>query len=253
MRLTFLGLSCLCVVWAQPATPPGAEFEVASIRASEGGKGGENPFRQNIQVSPGTLTMRGISLKSAIRWAYHVMDYQVTGPGWLVTERFDIVAKAPGPATEDELRPMLQKLLASRFHVAVHHESKELSAFILSVAKNGPKFKESQSEGDSSVEPDQKTMTVVVHRTAISQLVEVLSNILRAPVLDETGLKGRYDVTIDAGKYIPSTPEDRAAMMDPLAIISNGLQGELGLKLESRKAVVDLVVVDHAEKLPTEN
>ena len=82
------------------------------------------------------------ALKSAIRWAYHVMDAQVVGPDWLANERYDIMAKAAGPAPEAELRVMLQALLAERFKLAVHRQTKEMSAYALTVGKNGPKFHE---------------------------------------------------------------------------------------------------------------
>src|ERR1035438_1881713 len=86
-------------------------FDAASIRVSQLGKGGEGSRRESIQANPGSLNMRNVSLKSAIRWAYHVMDYQVSGPDWLGYERFDIMAKAATPAPEAELRTMLQALL----------------------------------------------------------------------------------------------------------------------------------------------
>jgi uncharacterized protein (TIGR03435 family) len=227
-------------------------FDVASTKVSQIGKaGGEGSRRENIQVSPGSLNMRNVSLKSAIRWAYHVMDFQVNGPDWIANERYDIMAKAAGPAPDEQLRLMLQALLADRFKVAIHRQTKEMSAYALIVGKNGPKFHESQSDGESSLMPDQKTMKVVVQRTPMSQLVEMLGNVLRSPVVDLTELKGRYDITLELAKYIP----DRSSTepMDPLAIITRGLQDELGLKIEPRKLPIDLVIVDRAEKLPVEN
>ncbi len=99
--------------------------------------------------------------------------------------------------------------------------------------------------------PDQKQMKVVVQRTPVSQLVEILSSVLRSPVVDMTDLKGRYDITLELAKYIP----DRSSTepIDPLGIIMRGLQEEFGLKIEPRKLPIDLVVVDHAEKVPVEN
>jgi uncharacterized protein (TIGR03435 family) len=244
MRLVFLA-ALIVSAYGQPA------FEVASIRASQIGKaGGEGSRRENIQAAPGSLNMRNVSLKSCIRWAYHVMDYQVSGPGWLGFERFDIVAKAEGPASEEQLRAMMQALLAERFKLAVHRETKELTAYTLLVGKNGPKFHESTSEGETSIEPEKKTMTVTVQRAPVTQLVEMLANILHAPVLDHTELKGRYDITINIAKYLPEAGD---ASPDPIALIVTGLQQELGLKLESKKTPVDLVVVDHAEKVQVEN
>ena len=195
--------------------------------------------------------MRNVSLKSAIRWAWHVMDFQVSGSDWLGTERYDIMAKAAGAAPDAELRLMMQRLLADRFKVALHKQTKEMSAYALVVGKGGPKFTESKTEGEPMLAPDQKTMRVVVQRTPLSQLVEMLSNVLRTPVVDMTGLQGRYDITLELAKYIPdrSSPD----LMDPVSIITRGLQEELGLKIEPRKLPLDLLIIEHAEKISTEN
>jgi uncharacterized protein (TIGR03435 family) len=238
-----------------------ATFEVASVRVSQAGKaGGEGRRRESIQFSPDSVTMRNVSFRGAIRWAYHVMDYQITGPDWMADERYDITAKSSTQVAEDQLRVMLQALLADRFRLALHKQTKELPAFLLVVAKNGPKFKESASDGELNVQPDQGRMQVTVQRAPVSQLIEGLSQILRAPVIDETGLKGKYDVTINIAKYIPDLEAARQAAggaggapMDPIPIIMNGIQEELGLKLESKKVPLDLLIVDRAEKVPTEN
>ena len=238
-------------------TPAAPAFDVASVRVSQIGKaGGEGSRRQSIQFSPDSVTMRNVSFRSCIQWAYHVMDYQVTGPDWLATERYDIAAKSAATVSEDQLRQMLQGLLAERFKLAFHRQTKELPAYVLLVAKGGPKFKESQTEGEANIDPQPNRMAVVVQRTPVSQLVEGLSNILRAPVLDQTGLKGKYDVTINIAKYIPDMTEKRAEgapPLDPIPILMTGLQEELGLRLESRKMPLDLLIVDRAEKVPTEN
>ena len=120
MPRILVGILLLSVAVAQPA------FDVASVRASKSG-GGEGGWRDDIQTSPDSLIMRNVSLKSAIRWAYHVMDYQVTGPQWIGSDRFDISAKAMGPTSEDQLRLMLQALLAERFKLTLHRDTKEVS------------------------------------------------------------------------------------------------------------------------------
>lgn len=264
MHCTALAVSLIAVAGGQafgqsaPAAPPPPAFDVASVRVSQIGKaGGPGSRRQNIQFSPDSVTMRNVTFRSCIQWAYHVMDYQITGPDWLGSERYDIAAKSAGEAPEDQLRQMLQTLLAERFQLTLHRQTKELPAYVLLVAKGGPKFKESPTQGEPSVDPQLDRMAVVIQRTPLAQLVEVLSNILRAPVLDETGLKGKYDVTINVAQYLPEINEARGgggrAMIDPIPIIMTGLQEELGLKLESRKMPLDLLIVNHAEKAPTEN
>ena len=233
-----------------------ASFEVASVRVSQLGKtGGEGSRRENIQFDPGSLTMRNVTLKSSIRWAYHVMDYQVSGPEWLNSERYDIAGKSAGPVSQDQLRTMLQTLLMERFHLGLHRQTRELPAYVLVVAKSGPKFHESGTEGDSDIRPDPGRMSVVVHRQPVSQLVEMLSNVFHTAVVDMTDLKGRYDITLNLAKYAaelaPKGPGE--APIDPAALIMTALQEELGLKLESRKLPLELLIVDHAERTPVEN
>ena len=251
MLRILLGTLFMAVVMAgqQPANAPPA-FDVASVKPSAPGRErGGSPFGDNITATPGSLTMRRVTLKECIAWAYHVFGYQVNGPEWTGLERYDIAAKASGPAKNDELRLMLQTLLADRFQLTLHRQTKEMQAFVLTVGKNGPKFHESKSEGDSVIQPDPKAMSITVQRVPISQMIDPLARMFQMPVIDQTGLTGRYDVTMNIAKYIPQNGE-RA---DPLSIIQTGLQEELGLKLEAKKMPVDLLIVDHAEKASAEN
>jgi len=262
-RLLLASLAA-CSAFAQTAPPA---FDVASIRPTQGGMEmrGHGPFF-NIKVSPDTVNMRAVNLRTCIRWAYHVMDYQVSGPDTIMRDRYDVMAKAPAAVEEDQLRAMMQTLLADRFKMAFHRQSKEMSGYALVVGKGGPKFQESKTEGESAIDPDQSRMQVSIQRTSIAQLIEMLSNMFRAPIIDETGLKAKYDVTINVAKYlteIPHGPGERGgggegagagAGFDPMSLIMRGLQEELGLKLESRsKMPVDFLIVDHIEKAPTEN
>jgi uncharacterized protein (TIGR03435 family) len=244
-------------VFGQSADTPAPTFDVASVKASQPATGGEQRRRENIQVSPGTVTMRNVNLKTCIRWAYHVTEYQVTGPAWLDSERYEITGKAAGPATEDQLRLMMLAMLQERFKLALHRQTKDFSVYVLVAGKNGPKVHESTTEGETSIETNQKQMSVSVQRAPVSQLVEMLSNVLRAPVIDMTGLKGRYDVAVNVTKYAADMAAQgksvEATPMDPLALIAMVLQGELGLKLEAKKMPLDLLIVDHAEKAPVEN
>jgi uncharacterized protein (TIGR03435 family) len=231
-------------------------FDVASVKVSQPAAG-ERVRRDNIQVSPGTVTMRNVNLKACIRWAYHVTEYQVSGPAWLDSERYEIAGKAAGPAAEEQLRLMMQALLQERFKLALHRQIKDFQVYVLVPGKNGPKVHESTTEGETSIETNQRQMSVSVLRAPVGQLIEMLSNVLRTPVIDQTGLKGRYDLSLNVAKYaadmaaqgksVESTP------MDPQALISMVLQEELGLKLESKKMPLDLLIVDHTEKTPVEN
>lgn len=114
------------VVFAQPAASPQA-FEVASVKVSQVGRaGGEGSRRERVDHTPGSLTMRNVTLKSATAWAYEVKSYQVSGMGWMETERYDVVGKTASEVPEEQLRLMLQNLLANRFKLAFHREEKVL-------------------------------------------------------------------------------------------------------------------------------
>jgi len=236
----------------QTAPPSPPAFDVASIRASQANGGGRgNPFRRdNLKVTPDSVIIRNTGLKSIIAWAYAAKDFQVSGPEWLETQRFDIVAKAAGESTEDQLRVMMETLLADRFKVALHRTTKETQAYVVVIGKGGPKLVESKTDGESDVQPDQSRMQVTILRTPLSQLTDMLYMVLRTPVVDETGLKGKYDLTINMAKYV-SMASDGAP--DPIGIVQTALQEEMGLKLESRKVALDMLIVDHAEKSAGEN
>lgn len=249
MRIVLGTLLTATAALCQPAPQP--VFDVASIKVSPPGRseGGNPILGQNIQAVPGSLTMRRVTFKACIQWAYHVFEYQVSGPGWMDLERYDIVAKASGPANEPELRVMLQALLAERFHLTLHRETKDMRVYVLSVGKNGPKFHESATEGEANIQPDQKTLSVAVRRVPIALLIDPLSRIFQVPVVDMTGMTGRYDVAIDVAKYMPQSGE----RPDPVSLIQTALQEALGLKLEAKKMPLDLLIIDGAERAPTEN
>ncbi|HLH19980.1 MAG TPA: TIGR03435 family protein [Bryobacteraceae bacterium] len=242
-----------CSAAAQTGAPPA--FEVASVRAAPvGGKGGgRGDFgfgsRGVINSEPGSLTMRNVNMSTAIGWAYGVKEFQVVGPAWLASERYTIAAKAADAAPEDRLRLMLRTLLADRFKLAAHQEEKVMPYYLLTVAKGGPKFKESETEGEPDLQPGRGMTTATLTHMPISRLVEMLETMLRAPVVDETGLKGRYDATLNIAQYASSPVQ----MDDIPSFLAGAVQDLLGLKLEPKKGPVQVVVVDHAEKAPTEN
>jgi uncharacterized protein (TIGR03435 family) len=227
---------------------------VASIRASQRA-GGEGGGRENIEVSPGSVTMRNVRLTSCIMWAYQVQDYQISGPGWLNTERFDIVAKAAGPAPDNELRLMLRGLLADRFKLRLHRQTKEMPAYALTVGKNGHKLRPSEDDGPASIKPNGR-LGGTAKNAAIPDMAALLSRPLRMPVLDMTGLKGKFDFTVDMSPYINDEllkhqPGD--APPDVVGIAALALQEQLGLKLEARKLPIEMLMIDGMEKAPTEN
>jgi uncharacterized protein (TIGR03435 family) len=225
-----------------------SQFEVASIKQIQAGAvDREGNRREQVNTSANGLTMRNVSLKSCVRWAYGVQASQVIGPVWLDTERFDIVARAAEQASEDQLRLMLQALLGDRFKLALHRESKAMNSYELTVAKNGPKLRKSDGEGKSSHSGN--GLRATFEKTSMQELAEELAVIVRAPVTDRTGLSERFEFAMDfSGFFVPG-----ATLDDLPAFINTAIQAQLGLKLESRKAAIEILVIDHAERVPSEN
>ena len=245
-----------CMAFGQTAAAPPA-FEVASVKVNtagtnggmgRGGMGGHG--FDTITPSPSGVSVIDVRLKSVIQWAYHVQPVQVSGPGWLDVDRYDIVAKAAGAVSEEQLRLMMQTLLADRFKLALHHESKEMQAYVVTVAKSGLKMKESTSEGDMDIQPSAPA-GAAFQRATVSKLAELLSGPLQSPVIDETGLTGRYDFKLDLSGFLdPSTP---MGINDVIPILIQAAQQQLGIKVDQKKVVVEMLMVDHAEKIPVEN
>jgi uncharacterized protein (TIGR03435 family) len=198
------------------------------------------------------MTATNISLKNLITRAYALKDYQVDGPDWLTSDRFDVVAKFPEALPDDRekysaaLAAMMQKMLEDRFKLAVHRTQRVFPVYGLIVGKNGVKFKEVPdiNSHSSNSQNTHYTGTCV----SMATLADFLARRLDMPVLDMTGLNGFYDLTLD-------WVEDAAASTDPQKFpeLPIALQEQLGLKLESRKAPLEVVVVDHIERVPTEN
>jgi uncharacterized protein (TIGR03435 family) len=239
--------ACLCLVsivaLAQPSAPP--SFEVASVRAGEPGRG-------HIEALPGRLTMQNVRLISCICWAYDVPEQQISGPAWLNETGFSIFAKADTPAAEGVLRQMLQTLLAERFHLVVHRQTKEISAYVLVVAKNGHKLEPTEVEGSPSFQTGKLNLTG--KGATVGQLIEFLSRELREPILDQTGLTGRFNYFLDINAYVSDElRQSNGAPPEAAGIIALAMQSQLGLKLEGRKVPVEMLIIDRVDREPTEN
>src|ERR1700679_89065 len=226
------------------------EFDAASIKVSKAGGG-----RGSMNSDSGRITYTNVTLRDCLMAAYDAKDYQISGPAWLPTERYDIVATANGAASDDAMKLMLRKLLNDRFQMTVHREKKELPVYALVVGKNGTKLMhESENPGKSRTQ--MSGGSVVFTSITIAELVDYMSHMRSAemdrPVVDNTGLKGKYDFTVT---LFPTQEEMMAALNkgDFGSSIFTLIQEQLGLKLEPQKLPLDMVVVDKAEKIPTEN
>jgi uncharacterized protein (TIGR03435 family) len=238
-----------------PNTPDIATlaFEVASVKRAPPVPPGRG-FSSSMKLDPGRLTCTNVSLKKLIINMYDVKDYQISGPDWIDSELFDIVATMPRDTTGDEVIRMVKTLLAERFHLAMHQEMKEMPVYGLVVGKSGPKLKEVEfGRGSNNMRPGKFS----AERTPMANFASFLSRQMERPVIDMTGLKGFYSFELEW------TPEESAAPkpMEGGAIVDStvgpslaaALQQQLGLRLESRRAPVEILVIDRADRSPTEN
>jgi len=305
------------------AVPAGLTFEVASVRPAApidqatifaGLREGRRPESMRIEGSRATYTY--MSLKALIAYGYKVRTYQVSGPDWMTTDRFDIVAKLPDGASRDDVPAMMQALLIERLKLAAHLETKEHPVLGLMAAKGGAKLTESTAvhppideqaplkpgqtkidsidgpiiltrnpEGTSTYDLGKAgTFTLKIdgdtgsmHMTASGMTLKGFANMLTSlgggngrQVVDMTGLTGNYELAVDfslsdlisslrdQGIEIPVAPRGGggggSAASDPSgdSTVSDAL-GKLGLKLENTKAMVEQLVVDHVEKIATDN
>lgn len=235
----------------------------------------------DMKLSGGRLQFRSEPLMGLLMMAYEVEKYQIAGPEWMATQCFDIDATVPQETEAEDLPEIVQAILADRFKLVVHRESKTQSVYALIAGKGGSKLKESGPNAGSLDAPLPKDRTAVyVERTpdglrvlsvsngrlrfdadkiSLPQLALFLLNYVEAPVLDLTGLNGYYQVSFEVpppkgGKILDPTLLGRSAeITDSAAISIFSSVDALGLKLEKRKLPIDHVIVDHLEKVPTEN
>ena len=273
------------VVFAQQVMPPSSPaaggkaadaaivappFDVISVKPNKDSHG------TRMQFTPDGLRGTGVTVQFLLYEGYGGINSNqvINEPAWAGSDGFDIEAKvlpADVPTlakmTFEQRRTMFQSILADRFKLTVHHETREMPVYVLTVAKGGPKFKETAPD-DPAATPPRRRGTMINNGkitstdAQISTLVTILSRNLGRTVVDKTGLTGNYDFTLvytpdDGGVAPPPRPPDgspapAAGAPDPGASIFTALQEQMGLKLESTKGPVDVVVIDHIEK-PAEN
>jgi uncharacterized protein (TIGR03435 family) len=200
-----------------------------------------------MSTNTGSLNYTNVTLKDVIGQAYKVPQSQIGGPDWLDSERFDISAKIPS-GERDQVPRMLQTLLSTRFHMALHRDTKELPVYDLTVAKNGPKLKKIDSESGITSNSN-RTRWHLDAKVTMGALAEFLSERVGRPVLDRTGLSGPFEVTLDWA--IDDAPATNDADAGPS--LFTALQEQLGLRLDSTKGPVETIVVDRADRAPSDN
>ena len=295
-----------CIAFGQPAAHPPA-FEVASVKVADGSNTTVAPnggvmIQRRVGGDPGMIDYKNVTLKFLLAHAYGMKEDRISGPEWLGSASYDIMAKKPAAVPNDQTMLMLRALLTERFKLTLHTETKTMPAYALTVAKSGPKLKEidpaivaasmADAAGGGSQQPPTPgggrggpppmpiggmnvnmngQSTQLTGRVPMSDLVNELGHFVDRPVVDLTDLKGTYDIDI---AWVPEGSDAVGGQGRALAITSSGdgtrtaservvdmptgtifqvLQEKLGLKLEARRIPIEMIVVDHAEKIPTEN
>jgi uncharacterized protein (TIGR03435 family) len=219
-------------------------FEVASIKLNNSGSG-----RGTETTGPGRVTLVNTNISSLIQQAFGIKGFQISGaPGWVTSDQFDVTATTgtSKDLSDIELEPYFESLLAERFHLKYHRETKEMQVYALEVAKTGAKLTTHAGAGDTSTNisngPAQTSMKSV--NMPMKGFAGMLGRRLDRMVIDNTGLTGGYDLTLE---WAPNPSPDST---EPS--LFTALQEQLGLKLESTKAPVEIIVIDNIER-PTEN
>jgi uncharacterized protein (TIGR03435 family) len=242
--LVLSGLFLACGVFAQTDPPPA--FEAASIKPNNSTSGGSH-----TRTRPAYLQAENVSLRNLITMAYKLRDYQLTGPDWLRTERFDVVAKAKFGTPDDALLPMLQTLLAERFKLTAHPETKEFPVYKLVAMKGKFHLQSVDPAGGSSTNSssDDKGGIMEAERITMERLADWVSTRMDRPVIDATGLAGAYNMKLNFSRE----SEKNDADTPKYPIVPLALQEQLGLRLEKGNAPIKMLVVDSVEKVPIEN
>ena len=224
--------------------PP--RFEVASIRPTRAEIGAGT----NVSVfEGGRIGIVNEPVKLLIRMAFQLQNSQIAGgPNWLDTDRYDIEAKTGNPEkpAPGQLSPLMQSLLAERFHLKFHRETRELTVYALVIAKSGPKLK-AKTEGEPAgmnTKEGRDTSRAVGTGVSMELLASYVGNRLGRIVLDKTGLSDTYDFTLE---WTPDPASD-----SPAPSLAIALREQLGLTLESRKSPVEVLVIDSIDR-PSEN
>jgi uncharacterized protein (TIGR03435 family) len=225
-------------------------FDAASIVPSD--HGGPSTYR----VAPSGIVYTNATLGDCILAAYQVSRFEVVGPEWLRTRRFDIVAHTAGPASKEHLMLMLQTLRGERFGVRLHWEPREMRAFALTVRRGGPKLSAGAANGLADVVGGSDGAELKNH--TMQQVAHYLSRLpIGLPVVDTTGIDGRYDLRITLGPLPrakkPENPVDADRSPGELPSIVNDALRPYGLELRSRMLPVNVIVIDQASREPTPN
>jgi uncharacterized protein (TIGR03435 family) len=250
-HLLFLALITLPITAA-------TAFDAASIRVdTAGGEVNNRPAEEKVQVEPGRVTMTNVTLTRCLAEAYGVYPFQIGAPAWMSSTRYDIAARTANAVPKDQLRLMLQQLLAERFHLTLHKEHRDLSLYSLTRGKQEPRLRDAQHPESSVM--GMADGTVVFRGYSIADFISALASPpfrVDRPVRDTTGLIGKYDFELkisadDAGMKSVFEGMLRAGGDGPSVI--HLVQDQIGLRFKPEKASLDFLVVESADRTPTAN
>jgi uncharacterized protein (TIGR03435 family) len=238
------------IALAASAQPP--TFDVATIKPEPPVPPGEYYTANLGRIEHGELTMANVTLSEAVRFAWGINnDAQVAGPEWIKSKeiRYQIHAKTSPDTSRDRVRRMLQTLLMERLRLKTHTEQRELAHLELSRSSKPLKI-QPLTEGSDASQNKNWMGHIVSNGMSMEVLTTILSRFLRQPILDNTGLEGRYALDLT---WAPEPRGNEPADAPPGPSIYSAVQEQLGLKLEAKKSAVPVVVVDYAERIPIGN
>jgi uncharacterized protein (TIGR03435 family) len=248
--LASICLGCLAQSQSQAPAPTQPSFEAASVRPVSHDYSGEELARGIgvTTVSPfGTnrFTASNITLQYLVAIAYGVKFDQLLGaPSWLNEQYYEITAKAEGDAglTREQMQPLLQHLLEQRFHLVIHRETKEFKGYVLVAANGGPKLTKATGTQVAGIS---YAGGIDMKNGSLGDLALALGSATKTHVVDKTGIEGAYDFSL---RYAPDGATD-----SPLPSLFTAIQEQFGLKLVPEKVPVEMLVIDHVDRAPTEN
>ena len=237
-------LSCGVLPAQQQESRPA--YEVASIKPDNSASG-----NSKTDGSKGQIVFTNHTLKRLIERAYRAKPFQVTGPGWMNDVSFDIAAKYPPNTSRDDRPIMLRTLLEDRFKLAVHHETKEMPGYALVVARGGFKLKPAAPGGPSGTSRNGgRVQTLTAKRSSMADLADDIARSLGEMVVDKTGIDGVYDFEL---RFTTDDLISNATDAESIPSLFTALKETIGLRLQSERVPVDIIVVDHVERVPTDN
>jgi len=257
--LSTTALLLLPLAFGRCQAPAPSAFEAASItpcKPGTPGPPGEHAGMVQFTFPGGRFRANATTLKYLLEWAYDIQTAQHTGgPAWLSSDRYDIEATAGTNASDAQMKRMVQALLEDRFHLKVHRETKEMQAIVLAQGRNAPKISPAKDGEIHAVRFTPQdgsggkvaSYHILCTRFTVAELSDTFARQLGQVIVDQTGLQGDFDFTIDL------TPdESRPNPLDPTMLLS-ALRDQIGLSVKSQKTPVEILVIDGAEKVAAGN